>query len=705
MKKSKSNFISFASLMLLLFSCSTPNNIQNVEKQNKEIVKDFGYKYGGSTSLNISFNNKNQNKFGIKSTVEGFTSASIDTGSKFILKLHKYNLFDVVPSAKLRFEDGLEVASIPIDNFSASTPVTFKGLQPDKKYYISARAYTKFISPNPSINASSSGSATITGSFDNLNIKPTDIVKLDSTEYIVSSVPNSSSIILNSSVSAGSYSFSFRRNIVGIGNLGGAGNMGMAADGNQLGGGTAPARVSGNEEYVEVQSNGSTTIQNDVNTNNTWDMNIQLMKDLDAISTGSVNVVDGTSPSLLTPKAFPYYAFTSQERVINDTRDKSNINVSNSYDSLGNMSFVWQIYDKDSAGTSGIYFKRIGNDDLVNQTGIDELVNTTISGDQMNPQIKMADDKKLSIVWEGNGSGDSDGIFYRRYAPSGNFIDDVDASEVLLVDGGGVSSIQSKPSLGMDRSTGDFVVSWTDERNGDKDIYFTKVQMSTGSSLSNLQVMELDGFNQFDSSVAVNSSGNFVITWVDDTNGTNDIYARKFNNLGNFIGPAFKVNTIDSASQEKPSVDIDSSGNFVITWVDNSGTDPDIKAQMFNNTGTKIGDEIFVSDFSSGNQLNPKVKIEEDKSFTIMWNGQVSGTDFQGIAMRTFAFNNVSLPYIVKPLNKQVIISSDVIMGSKINPSFDLSNGKMLASWSSVTSQTVSSTNENIMFKLLSKGK
>ncbi|MFN4150142.1 MAG: hypothetical protein ACK4IX_04295, partial [Candidatus Sericytochromatia bacterium] len=615
------------------------------------------------------------------------------------------DLADIVPSAKSRFEDGLEVASIPVDNFTSSTPVTFKGLQPNKKYYISARAYTKFISTDSLFDVTTNSTADVTNSnLDKLNLKVTDIVKINGVDYEIISFPNSTTMRLNTLVpTTGTYSLQFRRNIVGIGNLGGTGNFGMAADGNQVGGGTAPARVAGNEEYVEVQSNGSTTIQNDTNTNNTWDMNIQLMKDLDAISTGSVNVVDGVF--INTAKAFPYYAFTSQERVINDTRDKSNFNASVSHDGSGNMSLAWQIDDKDSAGTKGIYFKRIGNDGLINQTQTDELVNTTTSGDQINPQIKMADDKKLAIVWEGNGAGDSNGIFYRRYAPVGNFIDDVDASEVSVVNVGSTTPTQSEVSLGMNKSTGDFVISWTDERNPNKDIYFAKVQMSTGGTPSNLQVLEVDSFQQSDSSVAVNSSGNFVITWVDNRSGNNDIYARRFNNSGSSIGLEFKVNTIDSVSQHNPSVDIDSSGNFVITWVDNSGADPDIKAQMFNNTGTKIGDEILVNDFSSGTQSNPKVKIEDDKSFTVMWDGQVSGTDFQGVAMRTFAFNNSSAPYFVKPLNNQVIISSDAIIGSKNNPNFDISNGKMIASWSSITSQTQSSTRENIMFKLLSKGK
>jgi hypothetical protein len=708
MNKSKSKFISFASLMLVLFSCSTPNNIPNKENLKKEVVMDFGYKYGGSASLNVSFNKKDR-KFGIKSTVEGFTSGSISAGSRLILKLHRYDLLDSVFSAKARFEgsNGVEVASIPIDNFIApsSTDVTFKGLQPDKKYYISARAYTKFISPNPPINVNASGSSTITGNFGSLNIKPTDIVRINgSTEYVVTSVPDSTSLVLNTTVSAGSYSFDFRRNIVGIGDIGGTGNMGMAADGDQVGGGTAPARVAGNEEYVEVQSNGSTTIQNDTNTNNIWDMNIQLMKDLDAVVTGTVDVTDGTSPSLLTPKSFPYYSFTAQEKVINDTRDKNNTNSSVSLDGSGNMSFVWQIDDKDSAGTKGIYYKRIGTDGIVNQNVTDDPVNTTLSGDQMNPQIQMADNKKLAIVWEGEGSGDSNGIFYRRYQPVGDIIDDIDTSEVLLVDGGGTSFIQTEPSLGMEKSTGDFVVCWTDPRSGNNDIYFTKVQMSTGSSLANTQA-ESNSSSQSDSSVAVNTSGDFVITWVDNRSGNNDIYARRFNSIGTPQGSSFKVNTIDLVSQHNPSVDIDSAGNFVITWVDNSGANPDIKAQMFNNTGSKIGDEITVNNYINGTQLNPKVNIEDDKSFTIVWDGEVSGSDTQGIAMRTFLFNNSSAPYFVKPIDNQTIISSDAIIGPKHNPSFEISNKKMIASWNSITSQTESPTNNNIMFKLLSKGK
>lgn len=710
MSQSKTKLISFASLMLVLFSCSTPSNIQ--PNETKEIVKDLGFEAGGSASIKLSFNKNN--KFGIKTLVDGFTSSLPITNSKIVLKLHKYNSGDTVPPPKDRFENigvGVEVASIDLNDFSSNTSVTFKGLQPNKKYYISARAYTDFESPTPSINVLADNSDIIsTGSFANFNLRPTDIIRLGGTSlYTLKNVLDPSNIQLNTTVSmAGNpYSFEFKRNIVGVGDIGDSTftSKGMASTNTALGGGTAPAKVfGGNEEYIEVQASGNTIIQNDSNTNNILDIDIQLMKDIDAISTGNISVVNGLSPSAQTERGFSYYHSTSQERVINDTRDKDNSFSDISHDGNGNMAFVWEINTKDDGLSKGIYFKRIGSDGFVNQAETDELVNTTISGEQTHPQIKMATNKKIAIVWEGKGGTDNNGIFFKRYEPNvtTNYIENIDVTEKTLIDASAEGDEQKEPSMAMDKSTGDFVVTWTDKREGNYDIYLSKVQMSSGTFLPNIKVNSTNTFTQSDSQVSITSSGNFVVTWVDERSGNKDIYARRLSDTGTPIGNEFLVNTTISGNQQNPSISINNNGEFVITWEDLSGVDSDIKAQLFNSSGMKIGEEFLVNNYTSGVQSNPKVQLVNNNCI-ITWNGETDASTTSKIAMREFITNTTITPYFFKPIDNQVNISSDQVIGPAINSSFEVVNNKMITTWSSVTSQTINSNN-NIMFKLLSKG-
>ena len=67
------------------------------------------------------------------------------------------------------------------------------------------------------------------------------------------------------------------------------------------------------------------------------------------------------------------------------------------------------------------------------------------------------------------------------------------------------------------------------------------------------------------------------------------------------IGGEFQVNTYTTAGQGGPAVAMDSSGNFVVTWRSNGspGTDNDnnsIQGQVFNAQATPVGADFQVRD-------------------------------------------------------------------------------------------------------------
>lgn len=43
------------------------------------------------------------------------------------------------------------------------------------------------------------------------------------------------------------------------------------------------------------------------------------------------------------------------------------------------------------------------------------FANQTLIGDQENPTVSFGDDGTLLLTWEGNGAGDVDGVFGRRF--------------------------------------------------------------------------------------------------------------------------------------------------------------------------------------------------------------------------------------------------------------------------------------------------
>jgi hypothetical protein len=110
--------------------------------------------------------------------------------------------------------------------------------------------------------------------------------------------------------------------------------------------------------------------------------------------------------------------------------------------------------------------------------------------------------------------------------------------------------------------------------------------------------------------IAMDVSGNFVITWEDYRNGNSDIYAQRFNSSGTPQGSNFKVNDdAGTADQTICAIAMDVSGNFVITWEDLRNANYDIYAQRYNSSGTPTGSNYLVPhpNYSSFEQAYPAV--------------------------------------------------------------------------------------------------
>jgi hypothetical protein len=70
--------------------------------------------------------------------------------------------------------------------------------------------------------------------------------------------------------------------------------------------------------------------------------------------------------------------------------------------------------------------------------------------------------------------------------------------------------------------------------------------------------------------VAMDAADNFVVVWRSEgqDNGARGIYAQRFNADGDRVGEEFQINngTVAGRTNDGPSVDMDSSGNFVVAW-------------------------------------------------------------------------------------------------------------------------------------------
>lgn len=82
--------------------------------------------------------------------------------------------------------------------------------------------------------------------------------------------------------------------------------------------------------------------------------------------------------------------------------------------------FVWEDDACNGGGNgTGIYLERYDIADGPNPSNGPEQVSSTTSGNQKNPAIAMDNEGNYVVVWEGNGSGDSYGIFVRAFDRDG----------------------------------------------------------------------------------------------------------------------------------------------------------------------------------------------------------------------------------------------------------------------------------------------
>jgi len=136
-------------------------------------------------------------------------------------------------------------------------------------------------------------------------------------------------------------------------------------------------------------------------------------------------------------------------------------------------------------------------------------------------------------------------------------------------------------------------------------------------------------------SVAVDDDGNFVVVWVQYTGdpaedgGDSDIMAQLFNADGTPVGAAFLVNTTTADLQTQPVVAMNSSGEFVVSWLTQhpwinqwggEETYDDVYARRFDADGNALGSDFMLSADVDDHRGMLEVAIHDDGSFMAVWN-------------------------------------------------------------------------------------
>jgi len=208
-------------------------------------------------------------------------------------------------------------------------------------------------------------------------------------------------------------------------------------------------------------------------------------------------------------------------------------------DSNGNFVVVWN-FRPYATSNDVIYAQRFDN--TGNKLGMPIVVNDTIGFFNVtDTKIVMNRDGNFVVSWRDrrfNVLQQKYDIFFQRFDNNGLKL----GGNILVNDDNDSTKEQALPSIGMNRN-GNFVLTWSDRRNmtNDLSIYF-QIYDSTGAPIGvNKRADESNG-NPFDSRVALNNSSQFIVGWTDDGYaGRGQYFGRRYKVTGDTLGGIYMI--------------------------------------------------------------------------------------------------------------------------------------------------------------------
>lgn len=244
----------------------------------------------------------------------------------------------------------------------------------------------------------------------------------------------------------------------------------------------------------------------------------------------------------------------------------------------------------------------------------------------------MDDAGNFVVVWQSSGSAGSDLSAYSVQGQRYNAAGVAQGGEFQV--NSYTTGEQFDAAVAMD-SDGDFVVIWESHLNYDiSDIIGQRYNSAGTAQGAEFVVNSYTTSEQLDPAVAMDSDGDFVVTWgsfgsnYGDTNNLS-VQGQRYNSAGTAQGSQFQVNSYTTGSQRRPAIALDSDGDFVITWdsAGSSGGDTNglsVQGQRYNAAGTAQGSQFQVNNYTTNGQTWPDVAIDADGDFVVTWSSYSS---------------------------------------------------------------------------------
>jgi autotransporter passenger strand-loop-strand repeat protein len=183
-------------------------------------------------------------------------------------------------------------------------------------------------------------------------------------------------------------------------------------------------------------------------------------------------------------------------------------------------------------------------------------------------------------------------------------------------------------------ANGGFVVTWQDGLAGYNGSGSDTLGDSSGSAVK-AQLYAADGSkvggeflvntqttgSQATPVVTSLSNGGFVVSWQDQNSTSGDIKAQIYGANGAPVGGEFLINSVTANNQNTPAITGLPNGGFVVAWTNQGSSAADVKAQVYDASGAKVGSEFLVNSTNpSFDQERASIATLGNGDFVVTWN-------------------------------------------------------------------------------------
>ena len=293
----------------------------------------------------------------------------------------------------------------------------------------------------------------------------------------------------------------------------------------------------------------------------------------------------------------------------------------------------------DYASTAQIKYQKISNLGKLSGNNVTMQDNSLLS-ERNYPAIAFRS-SGLNVVWTDERNGNPD-IFQQRLEAS-------QAMEFdnLLLNDDQAGSQQFTPDIAWLPQGANAIV-WRDCEADGGDIYLQRSSLSGAPLGAALRINDDPGRSlQSSPRIGTSTSGDMIVAWEDSRTATGiagqNIFAQRLWANGTKVGANFVVND-DGTTKPKsqPDIAVGNDGSSVIVWVDERATKKQIYLQRYNSSGVAVGGNQFVADvLGAVESFSPHVGMRSDASFVVSFLSIVGGR--QELVIQRFNASGVAV--------------------------------------------------------------